>query len=301
MSEENDRPAPQQAGEWVPPPQHFAPRVRATARVPMAVVAPAPSLHRAAAPGRLRTLLVGGVVVGVLGAVGVAVTSGEEKRPAPLFVALPSLSATPAQPGGTAGPVDPTDDYVPLPTSKVRETVPGTGVTAGPGKGSGSGAGSSGASPSSSASPAPAAVVLPVVGAVLGLEPLGEPTRRLRHRDFFARIDAVGPRSQERDRADTRFTARAGRGDATCLSFEAVNYPGYFLRFRDSAVRLERPGFDWAFDADETFCALPMTTGGFVLRGRSQPNKYVTESNSWLSLNAVAADKAKAFVTRPPL
>lgn len=258
----------------------------------MAVVAAGPA-PRPAAPGRLRTVLVGGAVVSVLAAVGLAVTSGEEERPGPLFVALPSMPAAPAAssaPPGTAGPTGQSD---PVPTSKVRETVPGAGGTTGGGRGS-----SGSPAPSVSVTPA---VVLPVIGAVLGLEPVGEPARRLRHYYFVARIDKVGPRSPEQDRADTRFTARAGRGDATCLSFEATNFPGHFLRSRDSALRLERPSWDRGFDAEATFCAVPTATGGFVLRSRSDPDRYVTERDSVLSLTEVTAAKAKAFVTRPPL
>lgn len=303
MSEENDRPDPQQAGEWVPPPQYFAPPPRIAARVPMAVAsAPAvPTVHRAAAPGRLRTVLVGGAVVSVLAAVGFAVTSGEPERPGPLFVALPSMPAVPVPSSAAPAGTPPTGRSVPLATSKVRESVPGAGATAGAGT-SGAGPGGS-AGPSRSAVPSvsvPPPVALPVVGTVLGLEPLGEPGRRLRHYNFVARIDTVGANSSPVDRADSRFTVRAGRGDATCLSFESANYPGHFLRSRDFALRLERP-WGWGFDADATFCAVRTTTGGFVLRSRVDPRRYVTESNSVLSLTEVTAGQAKAFVTRPPL
>ncbi|WP_158647419.1 AbfB domain-containing protein [Actinoplanes sp. ATCC 53533] len=295
MSEEDGRPAHQQAGEWVPPPQYFAPAPRVSARVPMAVVTD-PVAHRAYSPGRLRTVLVGGAVVSVLAAVGMAVTSGEEERPGPLFVALPSVPAVTVPPSGTPATEGPTGRSVPLPTSKVRETLPGPGGTAGTGT-----AGPGRPAPSASATPV---VVLPVIGAVIGLEPVGEPGRRLRHRNFVARIDQLGADSPEGDRADSRFTVRAGRGDATCLSFEAANYPGYFLRARGFELRLERPsgwGGDQGFDAEATFCAVPAATGGFVLRSRSDQRRYVTERNSVLSLNEVVAAKAKAFVTRPPL
>lgn len=301
MSEEDGRPAHQQDGEWVPPPQYFAPPPRVSARVPMAVVTDQVA-HRAYGPGRLRTILVGGAVVSVLAAVGMAVTSGEEERPGPLFVALPSAPAVPVQPSGTSAAEGPTGRSVPLPTSKVRETLPGSGVTAGSG-GTAGPAGTGKPAPSSSAAPV---VVLPVIGAVIGLQPVGEPSRRLRHRNFVARIDQLGAGSPEWDRSDSRFTVRAGRGDATCLSFEATNHPGYFLRSRGSELRLERSSGGWGgsdrgFDADATFCALPAATGGFVLRSRSDPRRYVTESNLVLSLNEVVAAKAKAFVTRPPL
>ncbi len=224
-------------------------------------------------------------MIATLAAAGLAVTSGEKKRPGPLFVALPTVPTVTVQPGGSPATTAPTSRFSPPATDKVRDPAPRPPAT--------------GRSPAS-ASAVPV-VVLPVVGAVLGLEPVGEAGRRVRHRNFIARIDPVGPGSSELDRADSRFTVRAGRDDAACLSFEAVNYPGYFLRSRDSALRLELAGRGWGYDADATFCATAVATGGFVLRSRSHPDRYVTQSDSVLSLNRVTPAGAQAFVTRPPL
>ena len=249
-----------------------------------AVVAPTP--HRAPAPGRFRTVLIAGAVISVLVAVGLAVTAGEDERPQPLFVALPSVPPVAVEPS-VPSPAAPATSRPDAPaTSRVRDVVPRPRTSSG-----------------SPARPVPSSppVVLPVVGRELGLEPVGEPGRRLRHRNFLARIDPVGPGSAALDRADSRFTARAGRGDAACLSFESFNYPGYFLRSRDSALRLERADGSRGYDADATFCPVPRTGGGFVLRSRSFPVRYVTGSDAVLSLNRVAAAQAKAFVTRPPL
>ncbi|MEU8228351.1 AbfB domain-containing protein [Actinoplanes sp. NPDC048967] len=273
------------AEEWVPPPQHFAPPPRTSAGVPMAAVT-APAPHRATAPGRTRTVVVAAAVIALLAAVGLAVTSRDEKRPGPLFVALPTVPPVTVEPSGPSPAASPEDRPAPPATTRVRDVVPPPRTPAG--------------SPVRSTSAAPA-VVLPVVGQELGLEPVGERGRRVRHRDFVARIDPVGPASRELDRADSRFTARAGRGDAACLSFESYNYPGYFLRSRESALRLERADGSRGYDADATFCAVPAGDGGFVLRSRSAPDRYVTESDAVLSLNRVTPAAAQAFVTRPPL
>jgi hypothetical protein len=240
--------------------------------------APAPVAHRAAPAGRLRTVVVVLVVIGALAAAGLAATSREQESPGPLFVAQPSPPAGPAFPSGTPA-TEPVTRTPPLATTRVREEVPQPGPTA-----------------AATRIPASPAVALPVVGKDLGFEPVGEPGRRLRHRNFIARIDPVGPSSRDLDRADSRFAVRAG--DAGCFTFESFNYPGYFLRSRDATLRLERPDRN---RADTTFCAVPATGGGFLLRSRNRPDLYVTESDSVLSLGRVAPAQAKAFVTRPPL
>jgi hypothetical protein len=268
MSQEDGRPA----GEWVPPPQHFAPPARIVESVP------APVAHRAASAGRLRTVVVGLVVTGVLAAAGLAATSGDEERPGPLFVALPSPPVGPSFPAETPA-TEPTTRTPPLATTRVREEVPQREPTA--------------AGTRIAASPA---VAVLVAGQETGFEPVGEPGRRLRHRNFVARIDPVGPASRDLDRADSRFTVRVAA--AGCFSFESFNYPGYFLRSRDATLRLERPDRD---RGDATFCPVPVAGGGFVLRSGSRLDEYVTERDSVLSLDRVAPAKAKAFVTRPPL
>jgi alpha-L-arabinofuranosidase B-like protein len=264
---------------WVPPPQHFAPPPRPSDTVVLPVVP-----LREQVVNRRRTALVTVAVVGVLVAAGLALAAGgDEKRPAPLFVAEPVPPAEASSPAGPA-PSRP----APPPTTKVREVVTPPGTTRPTTR-----------KPSASATPA---VALPVVGAVLGLEPLGEPGRRVRHRNFVARIDPVGPASPELDRMDSRFTVRTGRSGAGCLSFESVNYPGYFLRARDQSVRLERPDRrSRGFNTDATFCAVPATSGGFALRSRNTPDRYVTARADQLSMTRVPPADAKAFVTRPPV
>ena len=283
--DDGQEPGPQ-AGGWVPPPQHFAPPQR-TPESPPPTAAGAPVPHGIFALGRLRTVLVGTAVVAVLLAAGLAATAGGQERPGPVFVGLPPAPVVPVFPDETP-PAPAPSRPTPPPTSQVREVKPQADPTRTRARAR---------TPPASSAPA---VVLPVVGQELGLAPVGEPGRRLRHRDFVARIDPVGPASPALDRADSRFTARTGRAGTGCLSFESFNYPGFFLRAGTSALRLERP-YGRGFDADATFCAVPAPAGGFVLRSQRYPARYVTESNDMLSLNPVASARAKAFVTRPPL
>lgn len=265
---------------WVPPPQHFAPPPRPSDTVVLPVVP-----YREPGPGRRRTVLVTVAVIGVLVAAGMVVAAGgDDKRPAPLFVAEP---VPPAEPSSSVPPAP--DRPSPPPTTRVRDAPAPTGTTRPASR-----------KPSASAPPV---VVLPIVGAVQGLEPVGEPGRRVRHRNFVARIDPVGPASPELDRMDSRFTARAGRAGTGCLSFESVNYPGYFLRTRDRSLRLDRPDRRRSrdFNTDATFCAVPAPGGGFALRSQGTSDRYVTEQADVLSLTQVALADAKAFVIRPPV
>ena len=194
--DDGEHPGPQ-PGAWVPPPQHFAPPQRPPAGTPLPIVA-APHPHRAATAGTRRTVLIGAVIV-VLAVAAIALTSGEPDRPQPRFVGLPPAPVAPSVPSATEPPATPSR-FTPPPTTRVRDVQPGTGTTVVVSR-----------TPSASAAPP---VPLPVAGRALGLAPVGEPGRRLRHRNFVARIDPVGPASPALDRADSRFTARPGRAAA---------------------------------------------------------------------------------------
>ena len=85
-----------------------------------------------------------------------------------------------------------------------------------------------------------------------------------------------------------------------CVSFEAANYPGRFLRHRDFGIRLDRRDRTRLFDLDATFCA--ETRGGaIVLRSHNYPDRFVTESGSLLRLTPASTGTATGFVVRSPL
>ncbi|MEU7908750.1 AbfB domain-containing protein [Actinoplanes sp. NPDC049118] len=233
-------------------------------------------------------MLVGAAVLSALVAAGLALApGGKERRAAPAFVSLPTGPVVPVLPAVPSAPADgptpsrstglvTTDLSRPLrpPAEPARNRTP--------------------------ASPPESRAALPVAGAEIGLEPVGEPGRRVRHRDFRARIDPIGPGSSALDRADSRFTVRAGRARRSCVSFESDNYPGHFLRHRGFALRLDRADGSALFDADATFCPVRVAGGGFVLRSHNYPDRYLTESDSLLLLTRTSAADAKAFVTRRP-
>jgi hypothetical protein len=136
-----------------------------------------------------------------------------------------------------------------------------------------------------------------VVGAVIGLEPVGQPGYRVRHRDFRGRVDRIGPASSSLDRADSRFVVRAGRADPACVSLESVNYPGYFLRHQDFVLKLQRGDGSRLFAADATFCPVPAPSGS-TLRSVNYPDRYWAE---WGSSLVLSSRNPAAFAVRPPL
>lgn len=299
MSPEDGERPDLRVGGWIPPIQHFAPRE--PRQLPAAPPAPAPApapvgaatlgwAHRIPPRTRARTVLAGAAVLSAMVAAGLALAPGEEKhRATPSFVLLPTgpvLPAMPADPSAAASEPSPR-----------RTTGPATSDLSVP-------LGPPAAQPAHNlppASPSPSRAALPVAGTEIGLEPVGEPGRRVRHSDFRARIDSIGPGSPALDRADSRFTVRAGRARGSCVSFESDNYPGYFLRHRNFALRLDRADGSALFDADATFCPVPVAAGGFALRSHNYPDRHLTESDSLLLLTRTSAADAKAFITRSPL
>jgi hypothetical protein len=142
----------------------------------------------------------------------------------------------------------------------------------------------------------------PAVGATIGLEPSGHRGHRVRHRNFLGRVDRIDASSSALDKADSRFTVRAGLADHNCFSLESVNYPHRFLRHRNFVIHLERNDGTSLFAADATFCAVPRQQGAALsLRSYDYPDRFVVEQDSALSLPQISATRATAFVVRPPL
>lgn len=148
--------------------------------------------------------------------------------------------------------------------------------------------------------PAPTGPAL-TAGSLISLEPAGSSTGlRLRHRDFQARIDQVGPRSTTSDRADATFRVRTGLGDPACVSFEAVTITGSYLRHQDFVLKLQRDDRSALFAADATFCPQARGRGGpVVLRAVNFP-RYLLARDTRVVLADVDATAATAFLVQPP-
>jgi hypothetical protein len=135
-------------------------------------------------------------------------------------------------------------------------------------------------------------------GETVGLEVQRQAGFRVRHRNFLGRVDRISAASRAADRADTRFVVRRGLGRASCVSLEAVNFPGFFLRHRDFVIHLEKRDNSQLFQQDATFC--PQRTGdAVVLMSINFPGQGISlRGDDTLHLDD---DGITAFVVRSPL
>jgi hypothetical protein len=125
---------------------------------------------------------------------------------------------------------------------------------------------------------------------------------RLRHRDFQIRVDRIGPGSRRLDRSDATFVVRPGLADQRCLSLEAVNYPGRFVRHQDFRLVLHPRATTSLYASDATFCARPTGDGArFVLRSVNFPDRFLTVRDSAVRLGPVPPGTALVLRSAPGL
>ncbi|MFI9813843.1 glycoside hydrolase family 43 protein [Saccharothrix variisporea] len=130
------------------------------------------------------------------------------------------------------------------------------------------------------------------------------PDRYVRHRDNLAYIDPV---STALDRTDATFTVVAGLANSNCYSFEAVNFPGYYLRHNNMRLVLARNDGSAVFRGDATFCGRVGLAGGGTTSFESFnfPGRYLRHYNYELRLDLRANDSVFAgdasFTVTAPL
>jgi hypothetical protein len=134
-------------------------------------------------------------------------------------------------------------------------------------------------------------------GSRVALSLADKPAYRVRHRNFLGRTDPIGSSSGSLDRADSTFTVRIGLGNSGCVSFESINYPGFFLRHQNFDIKLHRRDGSDLFDRDATFCPVTIHSGAaLALRSINYPKRFVTESFGQLHLWESGAERALALV-----
>lgn len=79
----------------------------------------------------------------------------------------------------------------------------------------------------------------------------------MRHYQGLGEISRITNRSSDRDKDDATFRVVPGLADERCISFEASNYPGYFLRHANGEIVLTAGNSDLLFREDATFCPRP--------------------------------------------
>ena len=77
----------------------------------------------------------------------------------------------------------------------------------------------------------------------------------LRHQNYVAKISPITAASPAADLQDATFALVPGLADDSCYSFEAVNFPGYYLRHYNFQVVLNQGDGSALFAEDATFCA----------------------------------------------
>jgi hypothetical protein len=227
---------------------------------------------------------------------------------------LPRSDSRKAAPHGAALPVPPEFSQPPvLPPLVSAPPRSGPPVSAPLPPGSAAGTAQAGAptgkapAPNRPSSPRPPATTGPgaarlVAGTTVTLEVARQPGNRVRHLNFRARVDPIGPGSGAGARADATFSVRGGlTGGRGCVSLEAVNFPHRFLRHQNFAVFLHPDDGSALFAADATFCPVQVAGGALVLRSMNYPNQYVTERDSQLFLDPVSPGDALALSVRSPL
>ncbi|GIF14535.1 AbfB domain-containing protein [Actinoplanes teichomyceticus] len=291
---EDDTRSRLRVGGWVPPyspdARCSAPRVGPTTPATFSPAPPPgfPGWSRRGGPLRRRAALTAVAVATLaVAALSAAALRGDPPPGDPAFVAgavppapppaqpviiAPSSSSTPA-PTGSA----PTSRPAATPASHRRTSKPTRAWPA----------------------PSRATALTLRAGSTVALTLADDPGQRVRHRDLLGRIDAVGPSPGGIDRADSSFTVRAGLGNSGCVSFESVNFPGYFLRHENFIIKLHRPDGSQLFRQDATFCPIRIRSGAaLALRSLNFPERFVAAFRGELRLRESAAGTALALVPR---
>ncbi len=301
MPEDDSRPG-LRVGGWVPP---YSPRSR-SANPPIRPTEPArfspapipgfpgwgPLSRWSRGPGPLRRrAAVVAVAVATLGVAGVTAaglgSDGKEGEPAFLAATVPPAPA-PAQ----------TVVIAPIPSSSPSISGSAPTTTSPP---------LTHLSNRRTTKPAPTrtftATKLPAVtlrvGTTIALTLADDSGYRVRHRNYIARIEAIGSSASELDRADSSFTVRTGLGNSGCVSLESVNFPGYFLRHQNFELKLQRRDGSNLFDQDVTFCPVTIRSGAaLVLRSINYPGRFLVESDGRVVLRETGPTGALALVPR---
>ena len=128
------------------------------------------------------------------------------------------------------------------------------------------------------------------------------PDYYIRHYNGLGEISLI---RSERDMDDATFRIVPGLADSRCISFEASNYPGYFLRHRNSEIYLDPASNDLLYSEDATFCPRPGLADPNELSFEScnYPDSYLNAYNDGLYIDdgfGYEFDQDATFLLMPP-
>ncbi|NMO56130.1 hypothetical protein HH310_33745 [Actinoplanes sp. TBRC 11911] len=138
-----------------------------------------------------------------------------------------------------------------------------------------------------------------VAGSTIGLEIAGYGGYRVEHDGPDVDVDRIDADADPDEKAAASFVVRKGLASPSCLSFEALDAPGHFLRHRDFELRLDERDGSTLFNQDATFCPQPSRDGpGVLLRSVNYPDRALSVRHGEIRLDD---DSATTFEPRPPL
>lgn len=125
------------------------------------------------------------------------------------------------------------------------------------------------------------------------------------HFKGLGEIARVTNRSSDQDKDDATFRVVPGLADERCISFEASNYPGYFMRQRNGEIFLDPGASDLSYREDATFCPRPGLAAASELSFEScnYPDHYLNAYDYGLYIDdGVGQDfeEDATFVLMPP-
>ncbi|WNG51891.1 family 43 glycosylhydrolase [Archangium minus] len=131
-------------------------------------------------------------------------------------------------------------------------------------------------------------------GDIRRLQSFNFQTRFARHYNYQARIDAnVSPVE------DSQFRIVAGLADSGAISFESVNFPGYFLRHDNYLVVLAKNDGTSQFKQDATFRDVPglANSSWFSYEPYNLPGYYLRHYDYVLRVDPISTSVEKADAT----
>ncbi len=131
----------------------------------------------------------------------------------------------------------------------------------------------------------------------------------LRHQNFQGFIQASDGSAIFKNDAsfiqNTALSGTCGCNSGICVSYQSVNYPGYYLRHQNFNLYLGKPDGSSLFNQDASFCVAPPQDGSTVsLQGSNYTANYVTNVSGTirLAMPQSTADRQQAtFRTVPGL
>jgi len=116
-----------------------------------------------------------------------------------------------------------------------------------------------------------------------------------RHYDFLARLsaDPVSPTN------DSRFRVVPGLADPAAVSFESVNFPGYYLRHYNYQLRLDRKDGSSVFNQDATFYKVPglADSSKSSFQSYNFPTRYIRHYDYQLRIDPIGTAQERSDAT----